>query len=127
MLRFFRKMRKALIPENRFGRYFFYAVGEIVLVVIGILIALQVNNWNENRKNRIYEKRILNELIVSLSRDLSTLEYNFELHKQAIKSSEIVLNALTENEQFNDSLAFHFAAVYYYTRFDCYRGAYESL
>lgn len=48
MLRFLRKMRNALIPESRFGRYFFYAVGEIVLVAIGILIALKVNNMNES-------------------------------------------------------------------------------
>ncbi|MDB4582337.1 DUF6090 family protein [Draconibacterium sp.] len=53
MLRFFRKMRTALIPESRFGRYLFYALGEIVLAVIGILIALRINNWNENRKAEI--------------------------------------------------------------------------
>lgn len=51
MLRFFRKMRNSLLAENRFTRYFFYATGEIVLVVIGILIALQLNNWNATRKN----------------------------------------------------------------------------
>lgn len=62
MLHFFRKMRKALIPESRFGRYFFYALGEIVLVVIGILLALQINIWNQERKNRNEEKTILSNL-----------------------------------------------------------------
>ena len=62
MLRFFRKMRNALIPESRFGRYFFYAMGEIVLVVIGILIALQINNWNATRKNNAEFKSIMEAL-----------------------------------------------------------------
>ena len=49
MIKLFRKIRQGLLTENKFGKYVLYAIGEIVLVVIGILIALQVNNWNENR------------------------------------------------------------------------------
>lgn len=66
MLRFFRKMRQALIPENRQGRYFLYAAGEILLVVIGILIALGIDNWNENR-NRVSE---VQKHLVTLSQNL---------------------------------------------------------
>jgi hypothetical protein len=55
MIKFFRKIRQNLLMENKTGKYFKYAIGEIVLVVIGILIALSINNWNENRKNRIAE------------------------------------------------------------------------
>jgi len=62
-------MRKALIPENRFGRYFFYAIGEILLVVIGILIALQINNWNENRKDINRSRAILGEFKKDLASD----------------------------------------------------------
>ena len=51
MLKFFHQIRKRLLSENRFSKYLFYAVGEILLVVIGILIALQINNWNNNKKN----------------------------------------------------------------------------
>ena len=50
MINFFRRIRYNLLSENKAGRYLKYAVGEIVLVVIGILIALQVNNWNEFKK-----------------------------------------------------------------------------
>ncbi|MCA0154412.1 DUF6090 family protein [Winogradskyella vincentii] len=50
MIKFFRKIRQNLLMENKTGKYFKYAIGEIVLVVIGILIALQINNWNEKRK-----------------------------------------------------------------------------
>ncbi|MGB0916571.1 MAG: DUF6090 family protein [Flavobacteriales bacterium] len=50
MIRFFRKIRQQMLAENKFTKYLIYALGEIVLVVIGILIALQINNWNEQRK-----------------------------------------------------------------------------
>ena len=56
-------MRKALIPENRFGRYFFHAVGEIVLVMIGILLALQVNTWNDGRKQDKKRSKLVQSLI----------------------------------------------------------------
>ncbi|MFH4967884.1 DUF6090 family protein [Gaetbulibacter sp. M240] len=49
MLKFFRNIRKRLLSESKFRNYFLYAIGEIILVVIGILIALQINNWNEAR------------------------------------------------------------------------------
>ena len=55
MIKFFRKIRQNLLSEGKTGKYFKYAIGEIILVVIGILIALQINNWNENRKNKIAE------------------------------------------------------------------------
>ncbi len=52
MIKFFRKIRQNLLIENKTGKYFKYAVGEIILVVIGILIALSINNWNEKRKQK---------------------------------------------------------------------------
>jgi hypothetical protein len=52
MIKFFRKIRQKLLTENNFSKYFIYAIGEIILVVIGILIALQINNSNEIRKSR---------------------------------------------------------------------------
>ena len=51
MIKFFRHLRQNRIMENKTSKYFKYAIGEIVLVVIGILIALQINNWNTNRIN----------------------------------------------------------------------------
>jgi len=50
MIKFFRKIRQNLLSESKFSQYLIYAIGEIVLVVIGILIALQINNWNEEKK-----------------------------------------------------------------------------
>ncbi|MEM6516972.1 MAG: DUF6090 family protein, partial [Bacteroidota bacterium] len=59
MIKFFRNIRKTLLTENRFNKYLLYAIGEIVLVVIGILIALQINNWNENRKDNNVEQEVI--------------------------------------------------------------------
>lgn len=60
MIKFFRKIRQRLLNENRFSKYLLYALGEIFLVVIGILMALQINNWNENKKQ---QKEIQNALM----------------------------------------------------------------
>ena len=62
MIKFFRKIRQNLLMENKTGKYFKYAIGEIILVVIGILIALQLNNLNENKKNDVFEKEILSQI-----------------------------------------------------------------
>lgn len=59
MIKFFRHIRKSLLENNQMGKYFKYAIGEILLVVIGILIALQINNWNEKRKTDIQLKSAL--------------------------------------------------------------------
>ncbi len=62
MIKFFRKIRQQLIGEGKVRKYLVYALGEILLVVIGILIALQVNNWNQEKKNRIIEAELLQAL-----------------------------------------------------------------
>lgn len=66
MIKFFRNIRRSLLNDGKTGKYLKYAIGEIILVVIGILIALQINNWNEQRKAnkllRTYEANIINEL-----------------------------------------------------------------
>ena len=66
MLKFFRNHRQNLLMGNKTGKYLKYAIGEIVLVVIGILIALQINNWNENRKAKIHETEMYKTLLKDL-------------------------------------------------------------
>ena len=63
MIKFFRHIRRSLINENKMGKYFKYAIGEILLVVIGILIALQINNWNEHRKSLTQERKYVSQLL----------------------------------------------------------------
>jgi hypothetical protein len=71
MIKFFRKIRQNLLMENKTSKYLKYAIGEIILVVIGILIALQINNWNEERKEAVYERNILIDIQNSLQKDLN--------------------------------------------------------
>mgnify|MGYP003676018979 CR=1 FL=1 len=72
MIKFFRKIRQRLLIENRFSKYLLYAIGEIILVVIGILIALQINTWNENGKISEQEKSYLNRLLLENKKDVFT-------------------------------------------------------
>mgnify|MGYP000188649675 CR=1 FL=1 len=69
MIKFFRKIRYNLMNENKTGKYFKYAIGEIILVVIGILIALSINNWNEGRKNDRKEALLIKNIIEDLNSD----------------------------------------------------------
>ena len=75
MIKFFRQIRQKLLTENRFNKYLIYAIGEIVLVVIGILIALQINNWNENRKENLSENLALLALRAEFDKNINRLKY----------------------------------------------------
>ena len=70
MIKFFRKIRQNLFSEGKTGKYLKYAFGEIVLVVIGILIALQINNWNEERKLDNRKQEYYSQLLDDLNSDI---------------------------------------------------------
>lgn len=101
MIKLFRKLRQKLLSENKFSRYFIYAIGEIFLVVIGILIALQANNWNEIRKDKEKEKTIINALYKDFSKNLELFETGKKIHYTAKNSAEellIILDSLDAYE-----------------------------
>ena len=118
MIPFFRRIRKKLADENQFVKYSRYAIGEIVLVVIGILIALSINNWNENRKKEVLEiqflKRLANDLMsdtIYLNRRIKDSEkemsnyYKFihlayEEQKSMKEFQELVGHLIFNSEQF---------------------------
>jgi len=86
MLKLFRKIRQQLITSGKAKNYFFYAIGEIILVVIGILIALQINSWNENRKDRILEKEYLNRILVDIKSDQELLNvYTLDRYERKVE------------------------------------------
>ncbi|XMO87136.1 DUF6090 family protein [Algibacter sp. AS12] len=80
MIKIFRKIRQNLLIKSKTGKYFKYAIGEIILVVIGILIALQINNWNENRLTNKAVKTYLNNLIQDLQTDQIKLNSMYKWH-----------------------------------------------
>ena len=64
------------MEKNKLGKYFKYAIAEIILVMVGILLAVQVNNWNENRKSKIKEIKTLKELRSDLVQNIKDMEIN---------------------------------------------------
>jgi len=98
VISFFRKIRKQLAAENKVMAYLRYAIGEILLVVIGILIALQVNNWNENRKEHLIEIKYLKNLKHDLQSDSTDLVYYKNIRVgQANAARELIELAKTKN------------------------------
>ncbi|MBN7815814.1 DUF6090 family protein [Algoriphagus pacificus] len=84
--------------ENKTGKYFKYAIGEIVLVVIGILIALQINNWNEQRKDNIKEQGLLKQLQEDYQSNLLQLEEKMVTREISLNSAVKLLNAFDESD-----------------------------
>ena len=104
MLPFFRKIRYRLAGESQFLKYSRYAIGEIVLVVVGILIALYINNWNEAQKEREFELEMLKELANSLNKDkefLGMLQRRNETKENALQSMH---QMIASGEQYPDSV-----------------------
>ena len=87
MIPFFRKIRKKMADDNRPLKYLSYAIGEIILVVIGILIALSINNWNEAQKNKAVEQQLLTSLLQELETNLDILAKTVETNTKIIESS----------------------------------------
>jgi len=92
MIKFFRRIRQQLLTENKFSKYLIYAIGEIVLVVIGILIALQINQWNENRKENNALKTLTENLNNEFQKNLKELEIDLSRVKNTIAASNTLLS-----------------------------------
>lgn len=107
MIKFFRKIRQKLLSENRFTKYLLYAIGEIILVVIGILIALQVNNLNNQAKKHNQEIAMLKDLKVDLEMADQKIRKQIEWFK---KSQDIHYQIYKESigeASFDSSMRYH--------------------
>lgn len=109
MIKFFRKVRQRLLSENKFTKYLLYAFGEIILVVIGILLALQINNWNDQRKQEQKEKFILKDLHQEFVANKILLDSVIFKHKKSFRSAEYLKSRLPLhlNNINMDSLSYH--------------------
>ena len=108
MLTLLRKIRKSLIEAGSTKRYLLYAIGEIALVVIGILIALQINNWNEWRKDRSKEKVIIEDLVKNIELNIQIFKDDILFLEEKNQSAEIIINTLEQKNEYFDTLAPHF-------------------
>ena len=104
MIKFFRKIRQKMLTENKFSKYMIYAIGEIILVVIGILIALSINNWNEERKESLIEQNYLRRLLVDLESDYKTLTFTKGLSNNRINQVNILSDVIKNQSQSNENL-----------------------
>lgn len=108
MIKFFRKIRYNLMSENKTSKYLKYAVGEIILVVIGILIALQINNWNNHQKDLVKEQKILLQLKEEYSKNLAQLQQKITMRNNIITASSKVLSYIDNPVNVSkDSLLYH--------------------
>lgn len=85
------------MEQNKIDRYFKYAIGETILVVIGILIALQINNWNENRKASQKEHNLFNNLKIDFKSRLVELEELLNAKESCIKVIHALNNEINRN------------------------------
>ena len=102
MIKFFRKIRQNLLSEGKTGKYFKYAFGEIVLVVIGILIALSINNWNEERKNEQIAKNYYQQIIIALNNDINFSRRMITAMDSSIYKYEKYNNSFEENIEISE-------------------------
>jgi hypothetical protein len=126
MFSFLRKTRKKLSMKNDSTKYLGYAIGEIVLVVIGILIALGINNWNEDRKARELEMEILVQISENLKKDKAALSKIIANANRAVYASERIL-ALHHSNQSSDSLQYWLGNIVQFDRFLPLTNAFEVL
>jgi Family of unknown function (DUF6090) len=119
MIKFFRKIRQKLLSENRFSKYLIYAIGEILLVVIGILIALQINNKNQFNQERKLESELLEQLHSEFKSNLDQLESKISTRKLMINSATKLLE-YKDNKNFEnrDSIIECIAFTYLAPTFD---------
>ena len=112
MIKFFRKIRYDLMGENKTGKYLKYAIGEIILVVIGILVALQINNWNEGRKDNIKEQAILIQLEEEYNANLKQLEAKMQMRSSVVTSGISLLKYMNTPKLIaRDSVILHLGLI----------------
>lgn len=94
MLKFFRKIRQNLLTDNKYSKYLLYAIGEIVLVVIGILIALQVSNLNSERIDNREEVKALNSLNAEFSINRDIMNAAIESNENSINTGKYIMSLI---------------------------------
>ncbi|WP_445956783.1 DUF6090 family protein [Yeosuana sp.] len=104
MIKLFRNIRKKLLSEGKTTNYLKYAIGEIVLVVIGILIALQINNWNEQRKQHSRETKIMSEIKSNLEANIFNLKLDIKKQVRGAWCIDYITDLMDNKREYNDSL-----------------------
>ena len=99
MIKFFRRLRQQLLVENKTGKYLKYAIGEIVLVVIGILIALSINNWNTQQNKNKAENASYANIKRQINDDKNVISGNIAYNNRYLKQYEFATEIIEENDR----------------------------
>jgi hypothetical protein len=108
-------------------KFFLYALGELILIVAGIYIALQLDDWKNARDRHHAEIEILDEIAAGFEKDIGDLKFNISLHESAIRSGNKVIQHFENNLPYSDSLSIHFATILWYSRLTANDGPFENL
>lgn len=127
MFKLFKRIRLNYITENRFSKYLLYALGEIVLIVIGILIALSLDSWNNERNNRKREKLLLNEMLTELVSDQTHLMGKLSRSKEKLNSTLFLLSFMDEGKTYHDSINTILSKTQGWTSFLPSKSSFETL
>lgn len=122
-----RRIRQQLLTNSQFKKYSIYVIGEIILVVIGILIALSIGNWNNKRIISKTELVLLKEMKNNLAVDLNDIRLNIRINKMSLKANTLVLESLAHPEMQIDSMDYFYANLSLTTILDVNNTSYESL
>lgn len=124
---FFRRIRRSLLKKSKFKKYLLYALGEIILVVVGILIAFQINKEYELVKLNRLEVTLLKEMSENLQYDIADMNENKSFHSNAMTSANYILAAFKNDSIPADSLLNHYGKVTLVPKFLLSSTAYTSL
>ena len=128
MITFLRGIRRRMLAEGRLSRYLVYALGEIVLVVVGILIALQINNWNDARKDRVRELSYLQNIREDVGANIKEMDAYLATREQGIAAARRIL-AHFDGKPIEDASAFNAdsISIYNWRRFYLGDNTYQEL
>jgi len=127
MIGYFRKLRQKLIDSGSLSKYLIYAIGEITLIVIGILLALYLDNLNSEKKIRAIEIKILYELNSNLSSSIKSFERAIQSEQNYLKNNLLILNYLDEKKPYNEDLDRAFGNYYWTITSNPIKGGYDYL
>ncbi len=127
MIKFFRTIRKDLMEKNKTGKYLKYAIGEIILVVIGILIALQINNWNEKKNNQTRAKEHLETIKLNLKDDIIQAENLLSETETTLEYSNDFLDQFKTLKPFDNNIQMYMIYLMYERNLEVNESGFSTL
>jgi hypothetical protein len=127
MTKFFRNIRQRLLYENRLVKYLIYAIGEILIVLIGILLAVQIYNLNDSNKLKRNEVQVLSDIKNDLIRTQKDLQNNVKSHEGQISDFDVLINNFEITKIYNDSLSNIFGTLFGFRSPHLTLASYENL